>query len=552
MTVLKGNGVFGGIAFGKLSFYKREDEEIKLKKIKDAEAEVKRYEAAKNQAINELEELYESASEKVGEEEAMIFKIHQMMLDDVDYCESIINIIKSENANAEYAVWVTARNFSSMFSDMDDSYMKERATDVMDVSKRLIKIICESDENVHSYSEPCIVGADDLTPSETVQFNEDTVKAFVTAYGSTNSHTAILARTMNIPAVVGIGNGLKKEFDGCEIIVDGYSGTVYVLPDVTTIERLKKKQELCEYENKQLQSLKGIESVTKDGQKVNLYANIGSLSDLKMVLQNGAEGIGLFRSEFLYLKRHSYPTEDEQFDAYKKVIEKMEGKRVIIRTLDIGADKKVKYFNLPQEENPAMGYRAIRICLDRTEVFKTQLRAIYRASKYGKVSIMFPMIISVDEVLKIKDIINEVKKELDFSNIEYSDDVEIGIMIETPAAVMISNELAKEVDFFSIGTNDLTQYTLAVDRQNNKINSMYDPNHKAILRMIKIAADNAHKNGIWIGICGELAADDSLTETFLSIGIDELSMSAPFILNIKKKVLNADVSKIKEKVLSQL
>ena len=548
MIVLKGNGVFGGISFGKLSVYKKENFDISPSYVDDVDSEINRYKLAKERAKSELDSLYNSVLSKIGKEEADIFQIHKMMIDDADYCKGIEDRIKSQKVKAEYAILKISEEFIQMFSLMDDDYMKERAADVKDISMRLIKILCGKNEIVQE-DEECIIGAEDLSPSETIELSGRNIKGFVTVSGSCNSHTAILAKTMGIPAVVGVGGRIKKEFDGCSVILDGYSGTVYINPEVTTIERLKKKQSLCEHENKYLQGLKGMENITKDGKKIEICANIGNASDINGVLQNDAEGIGLFRSEFLYLRRNSYPSEKHQYEIYKKVLQKMNDKKVIIRTLDIGADKKVSYFNLPKEENPAMGYRAIRICLDRPNIFKTQLRAIYRASVYGKVSIMFPMIISIDELKKAKKIIEEVKYELTEEGVKYSDDVEIGVMIETPAAVMISDELAKEVDFFSIGTNDLTQYTLAVDRQNNKINKMYDPHHKAILKMIKIVADNAHKNGIWVGICGELASDEELTETFLSFGIDELSMSAPFILNIRKKVRDTDVSKIKETII---
>lgn len=548
MMVLKGNGAFGGICFGKLVVLKKYNTDLNKQFIEDVDSEIIRYENAKTCAIDDLKSLYENVSKDIGSEEAAIFQIHQMMIEDKDYCSSIVDKIKNEKVNCEYAVWEVSKKLIDKFNSMNDEYMKERAADVKDISTRLIKILCGRNEIVKDDKE-CIIGAEDLSPSEVIELNGSKVSGFITRCGSKNSHAAILARTMNIPSVVGVGEMLKPEFDGCYVILDGYSGTVYINPDVTTVERLNRKSKLCEHENKLLQGLKGKENVTKDGQKIEICANIGSVNDLNGVFQNDAEGIGLFRSEFLYLKRSNYPSEDYQYEVYKKVIEEMKGKRVIIRTMDIGADKKVGYFKLPKEENPAMGYRAIRICIDRPEIFKTQLRAIYRAAVYGKVGIMFPMIISLDEIRKIKKILDEVKYELTEEGIEYADNIEIGVMIETPAAVMISDELAKEVDFFSIGTNDLTQYTLAVDRQNNKINSMYNPNHKAIIKMIKIVADNAHKNGIWVGICGELAAEEEFTETFLSLGIDELSMSAPFILSIRKKVRNTDVSKVRDDIL---
>ena len=548
MTILKGKGVFGGIAFGKISIYNREEFEIKRYRVEDTDSEIRRYESAKKIAIVQLQSLYEKALQEVGETNAMIFQIHQMMLEDLDYCESIINIIKNQNVNAEYAVGTTSDNFSEMFSSMDDSYMKERAADVRDVSKRLLKILADSLENVVSFNEPSIIAADDLAPSETVQLDKNKVLGFVTMRGSSSSHTAILARTMNIPAIIGVGSQLKDEFDGCEAIIDGYAGDVYINPD----QKMREKQEAKERQAALLLELKGRENITVDGRHIEIFANIGNSSDVGAVLQNDAGGIGLFRSEFLYLENDDYPSEDQQFAVYKDVAEKMSGKKVIIRTLDIGADKQVDYFEMPHEENPAMGYRAIRMCLDRLDIFKTQLRALYRASAFGKIAIMFPMIISVDEVKKIKEIIKVVKKELEEDEIQFSNDVELGIMIETPAAAIISDDLAKEVDFFSIGTNDLSQYTLAIDRQNDKLTNIFDSHHKAILRLIKFVADNAHKNGIWVGICGELGADESLTETFLSMGIDELSVSPPYVLGIRKKVIETDVSKVKEKILEAI
>ena len=552
MTILKGKGVFGGIAFGKISIYNREEFEIKRYRVEDTDSEIRRYESAKKIAIVQLQSLYEKALQEVGETNAMIFQIHQMMLEDLDYCESIINIIKNQNVNAEYAVGTTSDNFSEMFSSMDDSYMKERAADVRDVSKRLLKILADSLENVVSFNEPSIIAADDLAPSETVQLDKNKVLGFVTMRGSSSSHTAILARTMNIPAIIGVGSQLKDEFDGCEAIIDGYAGDVYINPDHATIQKMREKQEAKERQAALLLELKGRENITVDGRHIEIFANIGNSSDVGAVLQNDAGGIGLFRSEFLYLENDDYPSEDQQFAVYKDVAEKMSGKKVIIRTLDIGADKQVDYFEMPHEENPAMGYRAIRMCLDRLDVFKTQLRALYRASAFGKIAIMFPMIISVDEVKKIKEIIKVVKRELEEDEIQFSNDVELGIMIETPAAAIISDDLAKEVDFFSIGTNDLSQYTLAIDRQNDKLTNIFDSHHKAILRLIKFVADNAHRNGIWVGICGELGADESLTETFLSMGIDELSVSPPYVLGIRKKVIETDVSKVKEKILEAI
>ena len=552
MRVLKGTGVFKGIAFGKFRMLKANICDIEKKEIVDTESEIERYKIANEKAVNELKNLYQKALNDVGEESAMIFQVHQMMLEDIDFISCIHSIIKDEKVNAEYAVQKASEKFSSLFSSMDDDYMKERAADVKDVSRRLISILSKSESNCIKSGMPCVIGTDDLTPSETIQMDKTNIRGFVTMQGSNNSHTAILARTMNIPAVVGLGKQLKPEYEGCEIVVDGFSGTVYINPDITTVKRLKKKKELCDHQNELLQRLRGKSNITKDGKTIDIYANVGSPSDIDGVIQNDAGGIGLFRSEFLYLRRNNYPTEEEQFEAYKNAALKMNGKRVIIRTMDIGADKKADYFNLPCEANPAMGYRAIRICLDRPALFETQLRAIYRASAFGKISLMFPMIISKDEVIRAKNIVQNVLKELEEENIDYSKDVEIGVMIETPAAALISDELAKEVDFFSIGTNDLTQYSLAIDRQNNKISSMYNPYHKSILRMIKIVVDNAHKHGIWVGICGELAADEKLTEMFLAMGVDELSMSAPFVLGIRKKVLEIDVDKTREKILKDL
>lgn len=552
MTILKGKGVFGGIAFGKISIYNRKEYAIKRYRVDDTDAEVKRYDDAKNIAIVQLKSLYEKALQEVGESNAMIFQIHQMMLEDLDYCESIIGIIKNQNVNAEYAVGTTADNFSEMFSSMDDSYMRERAADVKDVSKRILKILSDTLENSVPFNEPSIIAADDLAPSETVQMDKNKVLGFVTMRGSSSSHTAILARTMNIPAIIGVGDQLKDEFDGCDAIIDGFSGEVYINPDDKTIKKMKKKQEFKRRQGILLQELKGKENITLDGKSIEIFANIGNASDIGSVLQNDAGGVGLFRSEFLYLENDDYPTEDQQFAVYKDVAEKMSGKKVIIRTLDIGADKRVAYFNMPSEENPAMGYRAIRLCLDRTDIFKTQLRALYRASAFGKISIMFPMIISVDEVKKIKETIEIVKSELTKERIEFSNNVELGIMIETPAAAIISDDLAREVDFFSIGTNDLSQYTLAIDRQNDKLTNIFDPHHKAILRLIKLVIDNAHKNGIWVGICGELGADEELTELFLSMGIDELSVSPPYVLGLRKRVREIDISKVKDKILDKI
>ena len=540
MITLSGKSVFGGIAIGKIAFYKRNEIQIKRSRVEDTEQEVKRFEAAKEKAVSQLQELHDKALDDVGETNAMIFEIHQMMLEDLDYVESIVNIITSQEVNAEYAVATTADNFAAMFAAMDDAYMQGRAADVKDVSERLIQVLSDQNSASMEMNEPVIIAADDLVPSETVQLDKEKVLSFITMYGSANSHTAILARTMNIPAVIGIGEDLKKEYDGKEAIVDGREGVIYIDPDKETFTRMREKQKEDQEQKTLLEQLKGKENITKSGQKVMVYANIGNLSDVGAVLKNDAGGIGLFRSEFLYLESETFPTEEEQFKVYKQVAENMAGKRVIIRTLDIGADKQVDYFGLDKEENPALGYRAIRICLTRQEIFKTQLRALYRASAYGQIAIMFPMIISVDEVKQIKKIIEEVKQELREEGIDFRENVELGVMIETPAAVMVSRDLAKEVDFFSVGTNDLTQYTLAIDRQNQKLEPFYDSHHPAVLSMIRMAAENAHAEGKWIGICGELGADLSLTETFLEMGIDELSVAPGMILPLRKRIREAD------------
>ena len=536
MITIQGKSVFGGVSIGKLMFYKRNEKVIKREHISDADAEWKRFEAAKGQAVDQLKELYEKALEDVGEANAMIFEIHQMMLEDLDYLESIENIIRSQKVNAEYAVATTADNFAQMFASMDDAYMQGRAADVKDVSERVLDILCGVSAGVKEMTEPCIIAADDLAPSETVQLDKSKVLGFATMYGSANSHTAILARTMNIPAVIGLGETLSSQYDGKMAVIDGFTGILYVDPDEETLARMQEKRAKDLEQKELLNQLKGKENVTRSGQKINVYANIGNVSDLGAVLKNDAGGIGLFRSEFLYLENSTFPTEEQQFAVYKQVAESMAGKKVIIRTLDIGADKQVDYFNLDKEENPALGYRAIRICLTRPEIFKTQLRALYRAAVYGNLSIMFPMIISVSEVKKIKEIIAQVQAELKAEGIPYKEDVELGVMIETPAAVMISRELAKEVDFFSVGTNDLTQYTLAIDRQNQKLDTFYDPHHPAVLAMIKMAADNAHAEGKWIGICGELGADLELTEEFLKMGLDELSVSPALVLPLRKRI----------------
>lgn len=552
MITLQGKGVFGGVAIGKISFYKRTGGQIQRRKIDNPEAEIARFEEAKAKAIEQLGELYDKAVQEVGEGNAMIFQVHQMMLGDLDYVEAITNMITTQEINAEYAVGTTGDNFSQMFASMDDDYMRERAADVKDISERVVSILSGNQGGGLVTDTPVILAADDLAPSETVQLDKDMVLSFVTQGGSTNSHTAILARTMNIPAIIGMGESLTEEYEGRMGIVDGATGNLFIDPDEETLKIYQEKQR--EYKEKQelLQQLKGEENISLDGQKVKLYANIGNASDIGAVLQNDAAGIGLFRSEFLYLDSEDFPTEEEQFKVYKYVAETMAGKQVIIRTLDIGADKQIDYFNLPKEENPAMGYRAIRICLTQQEIFKTQLRALFRASAYGNIAIMFPMIIALEEVLEIKEIVAQVRKELDFEGIPYKKDIQLGIMIETPAAAMISDDLAKEVDFFSVGTNDLTQYTTAVDRQNASLEKFYHPHHKALLRLIKLAADNAHKNGIWIGICGELGADMELTETFLAMGIDELSVSPACVLPLRKKIRETSVADRRDEILAGL
>lgn len=544
MKTYNGKSVFSGIAIGRISVYKKGEQQVKRDKITDVDAELNRFEDAKKTAIEQLQGLYDKALKEVGEANAAIFEVHQMMLDDGDYNESITNIIKSQEVNAEYAVASTGDNFSQMFAAMEDDYMRARAADIKDISERIISILNGNGDAAIGADEPAIIVADDLAPSETVQLDKDMVLSFVTVHGSLNSHTAILARTMAIPALVGTPLPLDETVDGKLGIVDGESGIIYVDPDEKTLEEMKKKQQEELQKKELLQNLKGKENITLDGQKIMLYANIGNIKDLATVLQNDAGGIGLFRSEFIYLESEDYPTEEEQFQIYKKVAETMAGKRVIIRTLDIGADKQCDYFEMEHEENPAMGCRAIRICLTRPEIFKTQLRALFRASKFGNIAIMYPMITSVKEVGQIKEIVAEVKAELDAAGIPYGNP-EQGIMIETPAAVIVGDELAKEVDFFSIGTNDLTQYTLAIDRQNTKLDEFYDSHHPAILRMISMVVESAHKAGIWAGICGELGADQTLTQDFLAMGVDELSVSPGSILPIRKIVLETNVAEYK-------
>ena len=545
MQIYKGKSVFGGIAIGKISVYKKDEQLVKRVKIEDADAEMERYTDARNIAAAQLQKLYDKALKEVGEANAAIFEVHQMMLEDEDYNESVENIIHSQMVNAEYAVASTADHFAQMFEAMDDDYMRGRAADVRDISERVITVLAGGAGSGLDSDEPVIIAADDLAPSETVQLDKDKVLSFVTAHGSENSHTAILARTMGIPALIGTGIDLDETVDGKLGIVDGTNGVVYVDPDAELLEEMKKKQQEEQEKKRLLQTLKGKENITLDGQKVMLYANVGNIKDLGIALQNDAGGIGLFRSEFIYLGQDHYPTEEEQFQIYKTVAETMAGRRVIIRTLDIGADKQCDYFELDKEDNPAMGLRAIRICLTRPEIFKTQLRALFRASVYGNINIMYPMIISVDEVRQIKAIVEEVKAELAEQGIEYGNPAQ-GIMIETPASVMMSRELAEEVDFFSIGTNDLTQYTLAIDRQNSKLDKFFDSHHPAVLRMIQMTVENAHKAGIWCGICGELGADQALTKDFLAMGVDELSVSPGSILPLRKIILETDVEAYKK------
>lgn len=542
MQVHHGKSVFGGIAIGKISVFSKKEHRIVRVKISDIDAELVRFEAAKQTALTQLAALYEKACREVGEANAAIFEVHRMMLEDDDFIDSVKNIITTQQVNAEYAVGLTADNFANMFSAMDDEYMRGRAADVKDISERLISILKGRADGRLDAEDLVIVLAEDLAPSETVQMDKDKILSFVTVHGSVNSHTAILARTMGIPALVDTGFALTEDLNGKEAIVDGFDGVIYIEPDEETSERLLKRKEEEDEKKELLLTLKGKEDVTPDGRHVMLYANIGSTGDLAMVLKNDASGIGLFRSEFIYLESDDFPSENEQFQIYKSVAETMAGKRVIIRTLDIGADKKVDYFNLDAEENPELGYRAIRICLSQPEIFKTQLRAILRAGVYGNIAIMYPMITSVDEVRKIKVIMNEVKAELKEQGIAYADVLE-GIMIETPAAVMVSDELAKEVDFFSIGTNDLTQYTLAIDRQNPKLDDFYNPHHPAVLKMIRMTVENAHKAGIWAGICGELGADTTLTEEFIRMGVDELSVSPGRILQIRKIIRETTLKK---------
>lgn len=542
MEQIFGKGVSKGVAAGPISFYRRASGVIPRHEVSDTAAELERFRAARETAKEQLAKLYDKALAEVGEDAAMLFEAHQMMLDDLDFVESIEGMIENDRVNAEAAVSDTGAQFAEMFAAMDDSYMQARAADIRDISARVIGILTGEGESGIVSDVPCIVAADDLAPSETVQLDKALILGFITAGGSANSHTAILARTMGIPAIISAGDALQPEMEGKYAIIDGQTGEAVVEPDDAERERLLKRQAKEKALKELLDQLKGKPNVTKDGRNVMVYCNIGSPADIDAVLQNDGGGIGLFRSEFLYLQGSDYPTEDEQFEAYKTVAERMGGKRVIIRTLDIGADKQADYFHLDKEENPAMGLRAIRICLTRPEVFRTQLRALYRASAYGKIAIMFPMITSVWEVQEIKRICRNIRAELAEEGVPMADKVELGIMIETPAAVMMSAELAHEVDFFSVGTNDLTQYTLAVDRQGVGLDRFFDAHHPAVLRMIRMAAENAHKAGIWIGICGELGADAELTETFLSMGIDELSVSPSAVLPLRSAIRSIDTT----------
>lgn len=536
MITLNGKGVFGGIAIGRLSFFHRAEGDIKKKAVKDTQAEAERFENARAAAKEELSELYNTALHSIDAESAAIFEIHGMMLDDEDYNARIIKLIKTEGVNAEYAVMETGKAFSQIFENMDDSYMQARGADIRDISNRLIALLSGTPTEEISLSEGSIICADDLTPSEAIQLDRDKILAFVTARGSASSHTAILSRSMGIPAVLDVGEDLLTLTDGAEAIVDGFSGKVYISPDEKTAEIMTKRQKEEKKRRQLLEEYKGLENITLDGTSIELFANIQSLRELPSVMSNDAGGIGLFRSEFLYLDRDSFPDEEEQFRVYREVLEKMEGKKVIIRTLDIGADKQVGYFGLEKEENPAMGLRAIRICLTRPDIFKPQLRALLRASVYGKLAIMCPMISSVEELRRVRAILSDVKNELRRENIPFAEDTEFGIMIETPAAAIISDLLAQYVDFFSIGTNDLTQYALALDRQNRQLDEFFLPHHEAVMRLISFTADSAHRYGKWVGICGELGADLSLTERFLRMGIDELSVSPSYILPLRDKI----------------
>ena len=551
MITFTGKGAFGGYAMGQILFYNRIQTGIKAHTVDDPIAELERFFAAQKTAIEQLGELYEKALLEVGRSSAMIFQIHQMMLEDVDYVGSITNMIQNQGQNAEYAVSVTAAKFANMFATMDDPYMRERSADVKDISQRLINVLTHNHDGVISFEKPVIIAANDLVPSEIMQLDKDKVLAFVTCHGSINSHTAILARIMNIPAVVNLGTDFTKEYDGREAIVDGYNGKLIISPNQETTAYYTKKQMQEKANRALLREQLGKDNVTQDGRKIHIVANIGSTADIPDALENDAGGIGLFRSEFLYLESSFFPSEQEQFEAYKTVAQSMEGKKVVIRTMDMGADKQVDYFRLPKEENPAMGYRAIRICLTQLDIFRTQLRALYRASAFGNIAIMFPMVTSVEEVQQVKKIAAQIRAELDCEGIAYAPHVELGIMIETPAAAIISDLLAKEVDFFSIGTNDLTQYALAIDRQNAMLDQFYQPYHKSVLRLMKLVADNAHRNHIWCGICGDLGSDLEMTPLFLAMGIDEISVPPSSILAVRKKVRETNVSMIQNQLFEK-
>lgn len=535
MLVREGKSVYKGVAIGNIFVYRKAEKAVSRYEVEDTQEELKRFEAAKAKAMDQLKGLYEKALRDVGEEEAMIFDVHQMLLDDLDYNDSITGIIEGEKMNAEYAVFMTCEQFAAMFLSMEDDYMRGRAADIKDISERVISILNGTQISPEAMPEPVIIVAEDLAPSETVQFEKDKLLALVTQKGSSNSHTAILARTMNIPSLVTTDIEIDQDYHGKMAVVDGFAGLIYIDPDEETLEKLTEKKKKADEQRALLQEMKGKETVTKSGKHIHLYSNIGGIQDVDAVLENDSEGIGLFRSEFLYLECDNYPSEDVQFEAYKTVVSRMDGRKVIIRTLDIGADKQIDYFELPKEDNPALGFRAIRICLTREEVFKTQLRALYRASAYGNLAIMFPMIISVKEIIRIKEIVEEVKLELAREDIPFGE-VELGIMIETPAAAVISDLLAPYVDFFSIGTNDLSQYTLAIDRQNQSLDNFFDPHHEAILRLIQTTIENAHKYGAWCGICGELGADMELTARFIQMGIDELSVSPGYTLELRKRI----------------
>ena len=552
MITIQGKGVSAGVGVGPLYFYRRATVEIHNTTVEDTDAEWHRFKGAQTGAVEQLGVLAEQARAEAGDEAAMLFETHQMMAEDLDYEEAIEDLIINQKLNAEAAVSQVAEQFAAMFAAMDDTYMQARAADVQDVSQRIIGILCGVVQGGIASDVPVLLAADDLAPSETIQLDKSKILGFITAGGSGSSHTAILARTMGIPAIVGMGDALKPEYEGRQAIADGSTGALVIDPDDETRDRLLKKREEQLRLQRLLETLKGQENVTKDGKTVLIYCNIGSPEDVHAVQVNDGGGIGLFRSEFLYLNTKDYPTEDEQFNAYKQVLSDMDGKEVIIRTLDIGADKQIGYFNLPKEDNPAMGMRALRICLNRPEIFRVQLRALFRASAYGKLGIMFPMVTSVWEVREAKRMCEEVKRDLKHEGIPYSDDVKIGVMIETPAAAMISDRLAKEVDFFSIGTNDLTQYTLACDRQNNDLGRFYNPHHPAVLRLIQMVTENAHKNGIWVGICGELGADLTLTETFLAIGVDELSVTPRAVLPLRNAVRMTDTRETSQRILDDL